>query len=98
LWAAYYEVQLAVQHPDKVPPPNMLAALADFERALVAQAIAPWREALEGSVSAIADALEWLDGHAAPDVTQPLIERKLYAVQDVNSALLHPNAEGGSNG
>ena len=45
----------------------------------------------------VADALEWLDGHAAPKVTQEQIEGRLFSVQNTVSALLDAEAtEGGS--
>lgn len=45
---------------------------------------------IEAYGMAVADTLEWLDGHAAPDVTEATIEAKLYAVQGIDAALADP--------
>lgn len=44
--------------------------------------------ALRGSRTAIGNALEWFDGHAAPNVTEASIERGLYDAQDATAAVL----------
>ena len=50
LWAAYYDAQLAVQHPDRVAPPNMLNALESVEEAIRADERSKWESAVQDAL------------------------------------------------
>jgi hypothetical protein len=55
LWAAYYDIQLAVQHPDRFPPPNMLEKVEALEAAITREANERWRLEIQAGLLSIRD-------------------------------------------